>query len=88
MWTCSPQVSHLNGGRSKVEGEVNTIKETVEVRANFVKTVWRISIILWRISIILWRISIILWRISIILWRISINLSINQLMVNYYHCNT
>ena len=77
----SPQVSHLNGGRWKVEGEVNTIKETVEVRGNFVKTVWRISIILWRISINL-------WRISIILWRISINLSINQLMVNYYHCNT
>ena len=28
-------LSHLNGGRWTVEGEVNTIKETVEVRGNF-----------------------------------------------------
>ena len=35
MWTSAPQLSHLNGGRWKVEGEVNTIKETVEVRGNF-----------------------------------------------------
>lgn len=35
MWTSAPQLSHLNSGRWKVEGEVNTIKETVEVRGNF-----------------------------------------------------
>jgi hypothetical protein len=35
MWTSAPRLSHLNGGRWKVEGEVNTIKETVEVRGNF-----------------------------------------------------
>jgi hypothetical protein len=35
MWTSTPRLSHLNGGRWKVEGEVNTIKETVEVRGNF-----------------------------------------------------
>jgi hypothetical protein len=35
MWTSSPRLSHLNGGRWKVEGEVNTIKETVEVRGYF-----------------------------------------------------
>lgn len=35
MWTFVPRLSHLNGGRWKVEGEVNTIKETVEVRGNF-----------------------------------------------------
>ncbi|HZA69101.1 MAG TPA: hypothetical protein VE548_05320 [Nitrososphaeraceae archaeon] len=36
MWTSSPRLSQLNGGRWKVEGEVNTIKETVEVRGDFV----------------------------------------------------
>lgn len=35
MWTSSPRLSHLNGGRWKVEGEVNTIKETVKVRGYF-----------------------------------------------------
>jgi hypothetical protein len=35
MWTSAPRLSHLNGGRWKVEGEVNTIKETVDVRGNF-----------------------------------------------------
>jgi hypothetical protein len=35
MWTSSPRLSELNGGRWKVEGEVNTIKETVEVRGDF-----------------------------------------------------
>jgi hypothetical protein len=35
MWTSAPRLSHLNGSRWKVEGEVNTIKETVEVRGNF-----------------------------------------------------
>lgn len=35
MWTSSPRLSHLNGGRWKVDGEVNTIKETVDVRGNF-----------------------------------------------------
>ena len=35
MWTSAARLSHLNGGRWKVEGEVNTIKETVEVRGNF-----------------------------------------------------
>jgi len=35
MWTSAPRLSHLNGGRWTVEGEVNTIKESVEVRGNF-----------------------------------------------------
>ena len=35
MWTSSPRLSDLNGGGWKVEGEVNTIKETVEVRGDF-----------------------------------------------------
>src|SRR5918996_6652922 len=35
MWTSAPRLSHLNGGKWTVEGEVNTIKETVEVRGNF-----------------------------------------------------
>jgi hypothetical protein len=35
MWTSAPRLSHLNGGRWIVEGEVNTIKETVAVRGNF-----------------------------------------------------
>lgn len=35
MRTSAPRLSHLNGGKWKVEGEVNTIKETVEVRGNF-----------------------------------------------------
>ena len=35
MWTSAQRLSHLNGGRWKVEGEVNTIKETVEVRGDF-----------------------------------------------------
>jgi hypothetical protein len=35
MWTSAHRLSHLNGGRWKVEGEVNTIKETVAVRGNF-----------------------------------------------------
>ena len=35
MWTSAPRLSYLNGGRWKVEGEVNTIKETVDVRGNF-----------------------------------------------------
>ena len=35
MWTSASRLSHLNGGRWTVEGEVNTIKETVEVRGNF-----------------------------------------------------
>ena len=29
------RLSHLNGGRWTVEGEVNTIKEIVKVRGNF-----------------------------------------------------
>jgi hypothetical protein len=36
MWTSAPKLSHLNGGRWTVNGEVNTIKETVEVRGNFI----------------------------------------------------
>ena len=36
MWTSSPRLSHLNGSRWTVEGEVNIIKETVEVRGNFI----------------------------------------------------
>jgi malate synthase len=37
MWTLAHRLSHLNGGRWKVEGEeVNTTKETVEVRGNFI----------------------------------------------------
>ena len=35
MWTSASRLSHLNGGRWKVEGEVNTIKETVDVRGDF-----------------------------------------------------
>ena len=35
MWTLAPKLSHLNGGRWTVEGETNTVKETVEVRGNF-----------------------------------------------------
>jgi hypothetical protein len=35
MWTLAPRLSHLNGGRWIVSGEVNTIKEIVEVRGNF-----------------------------------------------------
>jgi hypothetical protein len=35
MWTSSPRLSDLNGGRWSVEGEMNTIKETVEVKGNF-----------------------------------------------------
>jgi len=35
MWTSSPRISHLNGGRWKVEGELNTVKETVELRGYF-----------------------------------------------------
>ena len=32
MWTSAPRLLHLNGYRWKVEGEVNTLKDTVEVR--------------------------------------------------------
>jgi hypothetical protein len=35
MWTSAPRLSHLNGGRWKVEGDVNTIKETVDLKGNF-----------------------------------------------------
>ncbi len=35
MWTSSPRLQKLNSARWKVEGEVNTIKESVEVRGNF-----------------------------------------------------
>jgi hypothetical protein len=36
MWTSAPRLSHLNGGKWKVEGVVNTIEqEIVEVRGNF-----------------------------------------------------
>ena len=35
MWTFAPRLSNLNGRRLKVEGEVYTIKEAVEVRSNF-----------------------------------------------------
>jgi hypothetical protein len=35
MWTSAPRLSHLNGWRWKVEGEVNTIKEIVNVKGNF-----------------------------------------------------
>lgn len=35
MWTSASRLSHLNGGRWTVSGELNTIKETVEVRGNF-----------------------------------------------------
>ena len=36
MWTSAHRLSYLNGGRWKVEGKVNTTKETVEVRGNFI----------------------------------------------------
>ena len=35
MWTSAPRLSHLNSGRWTHNGEVNTIKETVEIRGNF-----------------------------------------------------
>lgn len=35
MWTSAPRLLHLNGGRWTVEGEIDTIKETVVVRGNF-----------------------------------------------------
>jgi uncharacterized protein with beta-barrel porin domain len=35
MWTSAPRLLHLNGGKWTVNGEVNTIKETVEVRGSF-----------------------------------------------------
>jgi len=35
MWTSAPRLSHLNGGRWTVNGDVNTIKETTEIRGNF-----------------------------------------------------
>ena len=35
MWTSASRLSHLNGGRWTVSGEVNTLKETVEVHGNF-----------------------------------------------------
>lgn len=35
MWTSAPKLSQLNGGKWTVSGEVNTIKETAEVRGNF-----------------------------------------------------
>jgi len=35
MWTSAPKLLHLNGGRWSVNGEMNTIRETVEVRGNF-----------------------------------------------------
>jgi hypothetical protein len=38
MWTSAPGLSHLNGGRWRVEGEVNTIRETVDIRGNFEAT--------------------------------------------------
>lgn len=31
----APRLSHINGGRWIVEGEMNTIKETIMVRGNF-----------------------------------------------------
>ena len=38
MWTSAHRLSYLNGGRWKVEGEVNTTKETVVVRGNFINS--------------------------------------------------
>jgi hypothetical protein len=35
MWTTAPRLSHLNGGRWRVEGQVNTIKETVDIKGIF-----------------------------------------------------
>ncbi len=35
IWTSSPRLIQLNAARWTVEGEYNTIKETVEVRGNF-----------------------------------------------------
>ena len=35
MWTSASKLSQLNGGKWTVSGEVNTIKETAEVRGNF-----------------------------------------------------
>lgn len=35
MWTSATKLSQLNGAKWTVSGEVNTIKETAEVRGNF-----------------------------------------------------
>ena len=35
MWTSAPKLPHLNGSTWTVNGEMNTIRETVEVRGNF-----------------------------------------------------
>jgi hypothetical protein len=35
MWTSAPRLSNLNGGRWKVEGEVNIVKETGDIRGYF-----------------------------------------------------
>ncbi len=35
VWTSAPRLSHLNSGKWSVNGEVNTIKETAEIRGNF-----------------------------------------------------
>jgi hypothetical protein len=35
MWTSSSRLLHLNSGKWAVSGEVNAIKETVEVRGSF-----------------------------------------------------
>ena len=35
MWTSSSRLSHLNSGKWAISDEVNTIKETVEVRGSF-----------------------------------------------------
>jgi hypothetical protein len=36
MWTSASRLSHLNGSKWTANGEVNTVKETVKVRGNFV----------------------------------------------------
>jgi hypothetical protein len=35
MYTSASKLSHLNGGKWSVNGEVNTIRETVGVRGSF-----------------------------------------------------
>jgi hypothetical protein len=36
MWTSASGLSHLNGSKWTANGEVNTVKETVGIRGNFI----------------------------------------------------
>ncbi len=38
MWTSASRLSHLNGSKWTANGEVNTVKETVEVRVTLYRS--------------------------------------------------